>query len=142
MVAGLTACLSAGTALAQDDGAALFSEVCAACHNEGGIGSPGLAPPLDRPDFWQALGDDAPAYLAGVLTKGIAMSMTIRGERYMGMVMPAVEGYSDDELSSVSNWVLATLGETDKTLSADDIAATRDGALSRADLKAMRPKTE
>ena len=134
--------LISGPALAGGDGAALFETHCAACHSSGGIGTPGLAPPLDRPDFWQALGEDAPAYMAGVLTKGFASPITVRGERYVGMVMPPVAGASDEELAAIADWVLASLGQVEQTVAAGDIGASRDSDLSHADLKAMRPETE
>ena len=54
----VAALLLAGGAVgaASLDGAALFEAHCSACHSAGGVGTPGLAPPLDRPEFWQALG--------------------------------------------------------------------------------------
>ena len=105
------------------------------------IGTPGLAPPLDRPDFWKALGDDAPKYLAGVVTKGLNMQVTIRGEHYAGTMMPPVPGASDDELAAISTWVLDSLGNTGQTVSPEDIAAARSGTTMN-DLKALRPATE
>ncbi|WP_424987503.1 c-type cytochrome [Microbulbifer sp. S227A] len=124
------------------DGAQLFEDNCAICHNAGGTGTPGLAPALDRPEFWQALGDDAGAYVSTVVTKGFNMPITVRGERYAGMPMIPVTGVSDDDLALISTWVLAELGGLDQTVSADDIATARGGALSNADLKALRPESE
>lgn len=123
------------------DGAALFETHCAACHSAGGVGTPGLAPPLDRPDFWQALGDEAPTYISGVVTKGLNAQITVRGESYAGMMMPPVPGVSDDELAAIASWVLGTLGQTDKAVTPEDIAAARSGA-TMADVKALRPATE
>ncbi|AGT10760.1 hypothetical protein [Paracoccus aminophilus] len=99
-----------------------------------------LAPPLDRPEFWQALGDAAPAYLSGVVTKGMSAPLTIRGESYAGMVVPAVAGTSDEVLAEIGTWVLQELGKTGKTVTVSEITAARDGTLGPADLKAIRPK--
>ncbi|MBU3028735.1 c-type cytochrome [Paracoccus marinaquae] len=141
--AGLVAALvTLLPALAQADGAALFETYCAACHNSGGIGTPGLAPPLDRPDFWQALGSDAPVYIAGVVTRGLNMPITVRGERYAGVPMPPVSGASDEELAAIASWVTGDLGETDQAVAAGDIAAARNGGPDQSQLKAMRPETE
>lgn len=140
----LVAGLIAGPALAEDaslDPAAQFETHCAACHNTGGTGTPGLAPPLDRPDFWQALGDKAPQYLAGVVTKGFNMTIAVRGETYTGMIMPPPAGVPDAELAAATTYVVATLGQTDKQVTPADIAAARE-SISNDDLKAMRPKTE
>ena len=124
------------------DGSDLFEKNCAICHNAGGTGTPGLAPALDRPEFWQALGDDAPAYISTVVTKGFNMPITVRGERFAGMPMIPVTTISDEELATVTTWVLSNLGKLDLSVSTDDIAAARAGTLNGADLKAMRPKSE
>lgn len=139
------ASLAAATpALAADPapGEALFSENCAVCHNEGGIGTPGFAPPLNRPGLWSALGDDAATYLNGVTTHGLNGTITAAGEKYVGLAMPAVEGLSDDEMAAINSWVLGTLGKSDKVVSAGDVAKARAQKTSAADLRAMRPKTE
>ena len=134
--------LCAGAVSAADlDGAALFEVHCSACHNAGGIGTPGLAPPLDRPDFWQALGDDGPRYMSGVLTKGLAMAITVRGEQYAGLMMPPVVGASDDELAAIASWVLDSLGQTGTAVSPEDIAAARSG-MTMNDVKGLRPATQ
>lgn len=137
------ACALSPPAQAQEaDGLALFNDYCGACHNEAGIGTPGLAPPLNRPDFWQALGDDAPAFLGAVITRGFNMTITVRGDRYMGMPMMPVAGVEDAELASIANWVLGDLGQLEQRLTAEDIAASREAGLGNDDLKALRPKTE
>lgn len=142
LVASVAALVLGGSAMARAaDGAVLFEARCSACHNAGGIGTPGLAPPLDRPDFWQALGDNAPKYLGGVMTKGLNMPITVRGEQYAGTMMPPVAGTSDDELAAIATWVLDSLGKTGKTVSAEDVAAARS-EMTMADVKALRPATE
>ncbi|TPE53272.1 c-type cytochrome [Amaricoccus solimangrovi] len=141
-LAALALVLAGGAAGAADlDGAALFEQHCSACHASGGVGTPGLAPPLDRPEFWQALGDNAPKYIAGVVTQGLNMPITVRGEMYAGTMMPPVPDTTDDELAAISTWVLDTLGKTDKTVTPDDIAGARDG-VKMADVKALRPASE
>lgn len=124
------------------DGAELFEENCAICHNAGGTGTPGLAPALDRPEFWQALGDDASTYISTVVTKGFNMPITVRGERFAGMPMIPVSSVSDEDLATITTWVLANLGEVERGITAEDIAVARSGTLSNADLKAMRPESE
>ncbi len=129
---------------AQDvsDGEELFNDNCASCHNEGGIGVPGLAPPLDRPAFWQALGDDAPRYIGGVVTKGFNMPIAVRGERYAGLFMTPLASTSDQDLAGIASWVLGTLGQIKTEVTPELIAEIRASSMSNQDLKAMRPKTE
>lgn len=133
--------LVTGQALAAS-GEELFNTACSACHAAGGVGTPGLAPPLDRPEFWKELGDKAPDYIAGVVTKGLNAQIKVNGESYAGMMMPPVAGQSDDDLAAITTWVLQTLGKTDKTVTPEDIKTARESNLTNDDLKAMRPKTE
>lgn len=148
MRSGLFACLAAllcGPAFAQDagsGGAELFEAHCSACHNTGGTGTPGLAPPLDRPEFWQALGADAPTYISGIATKGFSKPIKVRGQRYVGLVMPPVAGTSDEDLATITSWVLAELGGADQAVSADQIAEMRASGTTQGDLLALRPPTE
>lgn len=139
MITGLAGVLLAGSAMA--DGAELFEEYCSACHNSGGIGTPGLAPPLDRPDFWAALGENAPTYISGVMTKGFLATITVRGERYIGMPMMAVEE-SDEDLAAIATWVLTDLGKLDAAVTPEQVAAMRASDMNHAGLKALRPKTQ
>lgn len=123
-------------------GEALFSENCAACHNEGGIGTPGLAPPLNRPGFWAGLGDQAPAYISGVTLHGLNGTITAAGEKYIGLAMPPIADLADEDLAAINSWVLGTLGETKLAVSVEDIAKAKAEKVSAADLRAMRPKSE
>ncbi|PZX06095.1 c-type cytochrome [Celeribacter halophilus] len=120
----------------------LFEIHCAACHNTGGIGNPGLAPPLNRPAFWQALGDTAPEYLAGVVVSGMTGKLDVQDQMYIGLIMPPVASTTDEELVEIGNWVLQTLGETDGAMTQARLDATREARPSHADLRAMRPSVD
>ena len=52
------------------DGAALYAQHCATCHQADGSGTVGLAPPL-KGEHWQRLGSDR-SYLAQVITHGLS----------------------------------------------------------------------
>ncbi|WP_090061195.1 c-type cytochrome [Celeribacter neptunius] len=120
----------------------LFEIHCAACHNTGGIGNPGLAPPLNRPVFWQALGEAAPDYLAGVMISGMAGKLEIQGQMYIGLIMPPVASTTDEELIEIGTWVLQALGETESAMSQELLDTARATRPSHADLRAMRPAVD
>ena len=135
----LTALAAAAPGLSLADGAALFSETCAACHGEGGVGTPGLAPPLNLTDFWAGLGDKAPAYVAGVLMSGLTGRITAGGMDYIGLAMPAQTHLTDAEAAEVGTFVLATLGgQAAQAVTAEAVAADRAAPLPHADLRALR----
>lgn len=143
--ARLVACLllsATAPQMAAAGGAELFDQHCSVCHNAGGIGNPGFAPPLDRPDFWQALGDKAPDYVSAVVTKGLSVPITVEGQRYVGVVMVPVAGASDEDLASIASWVIGTLGETGMSVTADEIAAMRASDVTGDDIRAIRQVAE
>ncbi len=77
------------------DGAAVYSQLCQACHQPGGAGLPGSYPPLlDNPNV-----DDI-AYLREVINNGRQGELVVNGETYNG-VMPAFSTLGDDEVEAL-----------------------------------------
>lgn len=142
--AALLGCLLGGlvpvaNTLAQDAGEAIFARSCAGCHGVAGGGIPGFAPALDRPAFWQSLGEDAPFYLGGVLVSGIAGRMVVDGVPFIG-AMPRQAMLDDAELLAVSAYLFSVLGELDGVaLDEETLAALRAQPPSHSVLLAMRP---
>lgn len=120
------------------EGEAVFTQVCAACHQPGGVGAPGLAPSLVDPPFWQRLGEAAPGYVAGVLLGGLSGTIQARGETFMGLVMPAQESLSDAQLAAAATYVLKDLNGIGGGVDASAIAAVRKAVPSHAALRAQR----
>jgi mono/diheme cytochrome c family protein len=83
------------------DGAALYKQHCAICHQDSAAGTPGLAPGLLGPQ-WQKLGA-ARAYLPTVLLKGLSGPIKVDGQVFVGN-MPAMAPTLDDAaLAAVAN---------------------------------------
>jgi mono/diheme cytochrome c family protein len=136
LITGLA--LFAAPVLADDTGQALFDQNCSGCHQIGGIGSPGLAPPLADPDLFGGLGDKASHYVAGVLLGGLSGQIVARGETYAGLAMPSQGWMTDDEIVAVANYVLGDLNGLYVRLERDAVAQMRAKAPSHADLRALR----
>lgn len=134
------AALALGTApvAAAEAGKTLFNDNCSGCHQLGGIGSPGLAPPLVDPALWSGLGDEAPAYIASVLAGGLSGTITANGETYRGLAMPSHSWMTDEEMSEVANYVLGDLNGLDRKFTPEDAATARLDARSHRDLIAQR----
>lgn len=116
----LLAALPAGAA----DGVALFKQHCAICHQESGVGTPGLAPGL-LGSHWQKLGAER-AYLATVLLKGLSGPIKVDGQAFVGS-MPAMAPTLDDEaLAAVANHLRGLQGAAaDKPYAPTDFADLR-----------------
>jgi mono/diheme cytochrome c family protein len=90
-------------------GKAHFTETCAPCHGEGGVGIPGLAPPLVDSPLWSGLGDKAPHYFAGVVSNGMSGKISVLGQDYIGLVMPSQAALPDADLAAIGAYVLQDL---------------------------------
>ncbi|WP_224701171.1 c-type cytochrome [Devosia aquimaris] len=130
--------LFAAPSAADEVGEQLFVDSCSGCHQLGGIGQPGLAPPLVDPALWNGLGDKAPDYLLGVVFGGLTGKISAQGQDYIGLAMPPQDWMSDEEVEAVARYVLQDLNGIDLAPTAAQIAATRASHPSHQALRAQR----
>ncbi len=133
----LALCLA--PSLAWGAGAELFTETCGACHGEAGEGMPGFAPSLDRPDFWQALGDQAPTYLAGVMVSGLTGNITAGSETFYGLMMPPQSALSPTDMVEIGQYVLSEFGGDGAEFTQETVDAALAAPPDHATLRGMRP---
>ena len=125
---------------AAPDGAALFNQHCAACHQEQGQGTVGLAPALQGA-HWQALGRDRD-YLPHVLVHGLSGSIVVNGERHAGS-MPAFGAQLDDaSLAAVAQHLVTSIQKrTDAPpYEAADLARAREAGGSPPQTRQRRAR--
>lgn len=130
--------LLAAPAHAGEAGELLFNDNCSGCHQLGGVGSPGLAPPLVDGELWGALGDRAQRYFAGVLMGGLSGTIVADGNTYTGLAMPSQAWMSDDQMLAVADYVLNDLNGLDLTISPELFAGIREAPLTHAGLRSLR----
>jgi mono/diheme cytochrome c family protein len=113
------------TALAQQpDGAALFTQHCAACHQVDGSGTVGLAPAV-KGEHWARLGSDR-GYLPMVLVHGLSGPIRVGGQTFVGS-MPAFAQLDDAALAALATHLRKLQGGAE-TFAATDVKAERDKA--------------
>lgn len=125
-------------ALADDAGRALFDDNCSGCHQVGGIGSPGLAPPLVDPALFAGFGENASVYVAGVLLGGLSGQIVANGEVYAGLAMPSQSWMTDEELTAVANYVLGELNGLEGQVEASVVAEMRTKVPGHRELLVLR----
>lgn len=79
---------------------------CAACHQPNGGGQPGLYPPLTGVD-WVSGGTKR---LGAILLHGIQGPMTVAGQSYGTVPMPAWSGLSDAQIAQVITYIRSEFG--------------------------------
>ena len=88
------------------DAKALYAANCAACHQAGGDGLPGVFPPLQNSDW--VTGD--PALVTQILLHGMNGEVEVLGTTYNG-VMPAFKStFNDAEMAALINHIRSSWG--------------------------------
>jgi mono/diheme cytochrome c family protein len=135
-VAAVAAALIWTSAARAADGAKVFDGICQACHAEGAVGTPGLAPPLVSPVIANAATKQKD-YPAMVVLNGLTGSIPLAGGGTLSSAMPPAQGLSDDEVAAVVSY-LYHLNHTKTVIKAADVARVRAQTVSGDELKRIR----
>jgi nitrite reductase (NO-forming) len=100
-------------------GERVYAANCAACHQAGGEGVPGVFPPLAGSDFLNA--DKGRA--VRTVVRGLDGPITVNGARYDG-IMPALL-LSDDDVANVLTYVYSAWGNAGLTVEPAEVRAVR-----------------
>ncbi len=139
LVSALVLLGSSSNSFAADvSGADLFSNTCAACHGDAGVGIPGLAPPLQNPELWERLGSKGNEYIAGVMTAGLSGTITVNVIKYQAMVMPPQSMIASEELAKIAEYVLTTLNSSDAIPDVALIDKMKATPLTHKELRTIR----
>lgn len=118
-------CTLAGSALAQPDGAALFAQHCAACHQADGSGTVGLAPAL-KGEHWAKLGQDR-GYLPTVLVHGLSGAIRVGTQLFVGAMPPFGSQLDDAALAALATHVRRLQGHAaEAAYTAAEVKAERE----------------
>jgi mono/diheme cytochrome c family protein len=121
--AGLAAITPA--AWAASDGAALYAQHCAVCHQADGAGAIGVAPSLTG-EHWARLGADR-NYLPTVMLRGLFGPIELAGGQTFNGNMPGLAPSLDDEtVAAIASHVRKLQGASDSApYRAEEIKALR-----------------
>ena len=132
----VTTCVGMADAAQAIDGAKVYAGTCQACHQAGGVGAPGLAPPLVSPILANAAArqKDYPAF---VVTRGLTGPLTPAGGAVFTGVMPPQQALSDEEVAAVVTYVFR-LNRATAALKPADVARVRAQSATNEDVKRLR----
>lgn len=108
-------------------GKSLFDAQCAVCHQAGGKGQDGLAPPLTDYPGKYAAAEAGRTQLIATLLHGMFGEIEVHDKRY-NFKMPSFASASDDDIAHVLNYVVFDLNARHgdaKPFTAADIRAAR-----------------
>lgn len=127
--------VSAAPAAAQP-GEAVFNDICAVCHQKGGIGTAGLAPSLISQSLKQTLAAQ-PDYVARVIVQGLSGPIISDGQRFIS-AMPGQAQLTNAEIADLANYVMGALNGLNQRLVDSDVRAVRDLPVDHTALRALR----
>lgn len=127
----------AARAQAAPDGAALFGQHCASCHQPDGAGTVGLAPAL-KGEHWTKLGADR-SYILRVVLHGLSGPIKVNGQPFVGSMPTFAAALDDASVAAVASHVRGKLhGAADAPFTADEVKAQRDKPGSPPQSRAQR----
>ena len=120
----LAACAALSMPVLAADGAALYAQHCAACHQGDGGGTVGLAPTL-KGEHWGKLGADR-GYLPMVLVHGLSGAIKVGSATFVGSMPPFGAQLDDAALAAIATHVRQLQGAAaEAPFTADEVKAQR-----------------
>jgi mono/diheme cytochrome c family protein len=119
---------TAGGKATAADGAGIFAARCAACHQTGGTGLPGVFPPLAGSNWVN--GRDAT--VVQILLHGIQGTLTVNGVAYNGAMPTFGSQLSDAEIAAVLTYVRSQWGNKAGPVGAALVTTQRAATAARS----------
>jgi mono/diheme cytochrome c family protein len=112
-----------------DDGRLAYQKYCQACHQPGGLGQPGMFPPLAGSDWVLA---DGPNRLIRIVLDGLTGPITVNGQQFNNVMVPWRDTIQDDrELAAVLTYVRNEWGNKASEVPVEKITQVREATKNR-----------
>jgi len=102
---------------------------CAACHQENGMGTAGLFPPLAGSDW---VTENDPSRAIRIVLDGISGPIQVNGVAYNNAMPPWRDQLKDDEVAQVLTYARKAWGNKAPAVKAEDVAKIRKETAARA----------
>ena len=115
------------------NGATLYQEVCAACHQSDGAGLPDVFPSLQKTPWVEA----DPSVLATIILRGVSGKISVNGENFASYMSPYGKELSDQEIIDVVYFVQQNFAQNkdQPKLSVEDVTKIRSNVAKDGPLK-------
>jgi mono/diheme cytochrome c family protein len=117
----LAACDRGETPSGPADGAVVYGRMCAVCHGFDGEGRPPAFPPLARSE-WVTDDDER---LIKIVLDGLSGEITVRGERYNGLMIGFRKHLSDEEIAAVLSYIRSSWGNDAPPITPEEVRKVR-----------------
>ena len=118
-------------------GRAQFKAVCITCHQESGMGMPGIYPPLAGSEWV----DGSPERVIRIVLYGLKGDIHVEGKDFNAAAMPvfgqvpgSAYNWSDEKIAAVLTFVRQEWGNKAGAVSPDEVAAVRKAVGTRKEM--------
>ena len=120
----LSVLLGSAVSAQTPDGAALFAQNCALCHQSGGAGLAGQFPRLAGRVGPISSKPAGRAYLVDVLNYGMVGTVTVDGQPIIGQ-MPSFAGLPDEQVAAILGYLQSLGGAPKDSITVAEVSAGR-----------------
>jgi mono/diheme cytochrome c family protein len=111
-----------------DHGKAVFSTLCAACHQASGLGQDGLAPPLADSE-WVA---GSESRLVRIVLQGVRGQIAVGGTEFR-LEMPALSTLSDEDIAAILTYIRRDWENAAAPVTVETVTRLREATKTRGD---------
>lgn len=116
-----------------------FQNTCQACHQETGLGLPGLYPPLAGSDWVQA---SDPSRIIRIVLDGLHGPVLVKGETFNNIMVPWRGALSDQQMAAVLTYVRQAWGNKAAAVNESEIKEIREATRERGGQPWTPPELE
>jgi mono/diheme cytochrome c family protein len=127
---------SGGAAAAPDPmvlGKRLFTQNCAVCHQQTGLGVPGQFPPLAGSEWVLAQDWHGDNHIVNIVLHGFQGAVTVKGEQFNNVMAPWGKVLKDEQIAAVLTYVRNEWGNKAPPISKDFVSKIREQTKDRTE---------
>lgn len=111
-----------------EKGKQVYTTTCQACHQATGAGIPGAFPPLAESE-WIA---GSPKRLAAIVLHGIQGEITVKGQKFQGVMPPFKDVLKPEDIAAVTTYVRNSFGNKANLVPVELVNQVKEETKSRA----------
>jgi mono/diheme cytochrome c family protein len=127
---------SGGAAAAPDPmvlGKRLFTQNCAVCHQQTGLGVPGQFPPLAGSEWVLAQDWHGDNHMVNIVLHGFQGAVTVKGEQFNNVMAPWGKVLKDEQIAAVLTYVRNEWGNKAPPITKDFVSKIREQTKDRTE---------
>lgn len=111
-----------------EKGKQVYTTTCQACHQASGAGIPGAFPPLAESEWVTG----SPKRMIAIVLHGLQGSITVKGQKFQGVMPPFQEQLSSEDIAAVATYVRNSFGNKADLVTVELAIEVRESTKAKA----------